>query len=53
MLPKVVRFYQKIMLPRRTVATDEMSIDERYQYLKRMQLRYAQADRETKKQLLD
>jgi hypothetical protein len=35
------------------VATDEMSIDERYQYLKRMQLRYAQVDRETKKQLLD
>jgi hypothetical protein len=35
------------------MATDEMGIDERYQYLKRMQLRYAQADRETKQQLLD
>lgn len=32
---------------------DAMSIDERYQYLKRMQSRYRQADRKTKKELLD
>jgi hypothetical protein len=35
------------------MATDDMSIDERYQYLRRMQTRYQQADRETKQQLLD
>jgi hypothetical protein len=32
---------------------EAMSIDERYQYLKRMQSRYRQADRQTKKELLD
>ncbi|MGC9393293.1 MAG: hypothetical protein ACP5J4_00400 [Anaerolineae bacterium] len=35
------------------MATNEMSIDERYQYLSRMQSRYQQADRKTKQQLLD
>jgi len=36
------------------MATSEaMNIDERYQYLKRMQPRYRQADRKTKKELLD
>lgn len=35
------------------MATPDMSIDERYQYLSRMQSRYEQADRETKQQLLD
>lgn len=35
------------------MATDNMSIDERYQYLRRMQTRYQQADRETKQLLLD
>ena len=35
------------------MATDEMSIDERYQYLRRMQRRYQQADRKTKQLLLD
>jgi hypothetical protein len=35
------------------MATDEMSINERYQYLRRQQPRYAQADRVTKAQLLD
>lgn len=32
---------------------EAMSIDERYQYLKRMQPRYRQADCKTKKELLD
>jgi hypothetical protein len=35
------------------MATHDMSIDERYQYLSRMQSRYQQADRETKQKLLD
>jgi hypothetical protein len=35
------------------MAADEMSIDERYQYLRRMQKRYQQADRERKSQLLN
>ena len=35
------------------MATNDMSIDERYQYLSRMQSRYQQADRKTKQQLLD
>ena len=35
------------------MATDAMSINERYQYLRRMQKRYQQADRERKGQLLD
>lgn len=35
------------------MATDDMSIDERYQYLRRMQLQYRKADREKKKELLD
>ncbi|MCJ7556242.1 MAG: transposase family protein [Gammaproteobacteria bacterium] len=35
------------------MATDDMSIEERYQYLRRMQPRYQQADRATKQQLLD
>jgi hypothetical protein len=35
------------------MATNDMSIDERYQYLSRMQSRYQQADRETKQKLLD
>jgi hypothetical protein len=35
------------------MATDDMSIEERYQYLRRMQPRYHQADRETKQRLLD
>ena len=35
------------------MATDNMSIDERYQYLRRMQTRYQQAGRETKQLLLD
>jgi hypothetical protein len=35
------------------MATDKMSIEERYQYLSRMQSRYQQAGRETKRQLLD
>lgn len=34
------------------MATDDMSIEERYQYLRRQQPRYAQADRVTKAQLL-
>jgi hypothetical protein len=35
------------------MATDEMGIDERNQYLRRMQSRYQGADREAKKALLD
>jgi hypothetical protein len=35
------------------MATNDMSIDERYQCLSRMQSRYQQADRETKQKLLD
>lgn len=36
------------------MATEEkMSIEERYQYLRRMQKRYRQADRQTKQSLLD
>jgi len=35
------------------MATDEMSIDERYQYLSRMQKQYQEADRKTKGALLD
>ncbi len=36
------------------MATDEkMSIEERYQYFRRMQTRHQGADRQTKKQLLD
>jgi hypothetical protein len=35
------------------MATNDMSLDERYQYLSRMQSRYQQADRETKQKLLD
>ena len=54
MLPNVVRFYQMIMLPERTMATNEtMNIDERYKYLRLMRPRYQQADRSTRKQLLD
>ncbi|HQH37484.1 MAG TPA: integrase [Anaerolineae bacterium] len=35
------------------MVTNDMSIDERYQYLSRMQSRYQQADRETKQKLLN
>ena len=35
------------------MATDEMGINERDQYLRRMQPQYRQADRRTKKELLD
>jgi hypothetical protein len=35
------------------VATDDMSIDERYQYLRRMRKQYQAADRKKKKELLD
>jgi len=54
MLPKVVRFYQVRMLPGGTVtADDKMSINERYQYLRRIQGRYRQATRQAKKAVLD
>jgi len=42
------------MLPSRTVTTDDkMSIDERYQYQRRMQKPYRHAPRQDRKALLD
>lgn len=54
MLPSVVWFYQMKMLPKENHGhRRKMKIDERYQYLQRMQRRYREADRGTKSALLD
>ena len=44
MLPKVVWFYQMKRLPKTMPNEDEMTVDERRKYLRRMQTRYLKAD---------